>query len=157
MNPVRRYALTNVTLFALALGHALLTWPARDVAALFLGGAAVAFVLEAIGIAAGLFRHEMRPQVLGVPLAVVAAWPAIVYVTYRIALLGLDPGVPAAAGAAVLATVLDAFTELDAIGEGVWTYPEHPLSSLRFAGVPWWNFVAWFIIVFVTALLPSFV
>lgn len=155
MDPVRRYTLSNVAVFVVGLGHALLTWPLGDVAALFGVGATVVFVLEALGIAAGLHRHQMTPQVLGVPLVVVGAWPAIVYVTYRFALLAQPAGVQAAAGAALLATLIDAFTEVDALAVGVWSYPEHPLSRLRFAGVPWWNVAAWLAIVFVTAMAPT--
>jgi len=155
MDPVRRYALTNAVLFAAALGHALLTWPLGDAAALFVGGGAIAFVLEVVGVAWGLFDHEMRPQVLGVPVAAVGAWPAVVYLSYRVALLGLAPGVPAAAGAAVLATALDVATEVDAVEAGVWTYPEHPLSAVRLRGIPLWNFAAWLAVVFGTAMLPA--
>lgn len=155
MDPARRFALANTVLVVAAFGHALLTWPLAETLALFVGGAAIAFVLEAATIAAGLLRHEMRPQVLGVPAVVVGAWPAVVYVTYRLALLALPEGVPAAAGAAVLATALDAVTEPRALAEGVWTFPEHPLSSPRLAGAPWWNVAGWLVVVFATAMLPS--
>jgi hypothetical protein len=157
MDAVRRYTLTNAVLFVVALAHGLLTWPLVDVAALFVGGAAIAFVLEVVGVAWGLFDHEMGPQVLDVPLAVVVAWPAVVYLTYRAALVVLSPGAPAAVAAGVLATALDVTTELDAVEEGVWTYPEHPISGVRWRGIPLWNFVAWFTIVFVTAMLPTWV
>lgn len=157
MDPVRRYTVTNAIVVAIALGHGLLTWPLADVAALFVGGAAIAFVLEVVGTAVGLFEHEMEPRVLGVPLVVVAAWPAIVYVSYRVALVVLPPGAPAAAGAAVLATAIDVPTELDAVAAGVWRYPEHRLSGVRVGGIPLWNFAAWLTVVFATAMLPSLV
>lgn len=157
MDPVRRYSLTNAAFVVVALGHATLTWPLPDALALFVGGGVIAFALEIGGVAAGLVRHEMRPQVLGVSLVVIGAWPATVYVTYRVALLGLPEGITAAAGAAVLATTLDALAEPVAVDLGVWSYPEHPLSSIRYSGVPVWNAVAWLVIVFVTALLPTMV
>lgn len=157
MDPVRRYELTNLALTAVALAHALATWPVADVAALFGGGAALVFVLEAIGVGLGVHRHEMAPQVLGVPLVVVGAWPAIVYLAYRVALLALPAGPQTAAAAAVLATGLDALTEADAVGAGVWTYPEHPLSTVRWRGVPLWNFAGWLGVVFLTAMLPTLV
>jgi hypothetical protein len=157
MDAVRRYTLTNAVLFVLALAHGLLTWPPGDVAALFVGGAAIAFVLEVLGVAWGLFDHEMTPQLLDVPLVVVVAWPAVVYLTYRAALVVLPAGAPAAVAAGVLATVLDVATELDAVEAGVWTYPEHPISGVRWRGIPLWNFVAWFTIVSVTAMLPTWV
>ena len=155
MDAVRRYELTNLAVTGLALGHALATWPLADVAALFGGGAALVFVLEVVGVGLGFHRHGMAPQALGVPLVVLGAWPGIVYLAYRVALLGLSPGVEAAAGAAVLATALDALTEVDAVEEGVWTYPEHPLSTVRWRGVPLWNVAAWLVVVFATAMLPT--
>ena len=42
-----------------------------------------------------------------------------------------------------------------AVEDGVWSYPEHDLSSPRFRGVPWWNFAGWFVNVFVIAMLPT--
>lgn len=155
MDTVRRYTLTTAIVVVAALGHALLTWPLADVFALFVGGAAIAFTLEVVGVAAGLFRHAMRPQVLGVPVVVIGAWPAVTYVAYRISLLALPAGVPAAAGAAIVATAVDAATERNAVEAGVWTFPEHSLSSPRIAGVPWWNFVGWLVVAFVTAMLPT--
>lgn len=155
MDPVRRYSITNAIVVVAALSHALLTWPLPDVLALFVGGAAIAFALEIGAVAAGMVHHEMRPQVLGVPVVVIGAWPAIVYVTYRVALLALPEGVTAAVGAAALATALDGLTEPNATAEGVWSFPEHPLSSVRLAGIPAWNFLGWFVVVFVTALLPT--
>lgn len=157
MDHARRFQLTNGLLFAAALAHALWTWPLRATAALFAGGAALAFGLEAAGIAAGLLRHEARPRVAGVPVSVPLAWPAIVYVTYRVALLVVPAGVPAAALAALLATAADAATDPVMLRRGLWSYPPSRLSSLRFRGVPWWNFLAWLGLVFLTALLPAVV
>ena len=144
-------------LFLVAGSHALVTWPLVDALALFVGGGALAAVLEVIGVGQGLHEHYVHPQVAGVPVHVVIAWPAIVYVTYRFALLGLPAGAPAAAGAAVLATACDFLGDPQGVREGAWTYPEHPLSSPRYKGVPWWNFLAWLGIVFATAMLPTLV
>jgi len=155
MDAPRRFATTTALVVLIGFGHAVATWPPDAVVALFGGGAVLAFALEAVGIVAGLFRHEMRPQVLGVPLVVVGAWPATVYLAYRVALLGLSPGVPAAAGAAAIATAIDLPLEVRAVEAGVWSYPEHPLSAVRIRGVPLWNAVGWLVIVFVTAMLPT--
>ncbi|MFB6218400.1 MAG: carotenoid biosynthesis protein [Halobacteriaceae archaeon] len=155
MAPLRRYQWTSAALFAAALAHALLTWPLRSAAALFAGGAALAFLAELLGVRAGLLAHELRPQLGGVPVVVVAVWPAIVYLCYRLALLAAPAGVRAAALAAGIGAVVDLFTDPNGVREGVWRYPEHPLSAPRLWGVPWWNFLAWFVLVFVTALLPA--
>ena len=156
MDSRRRATLTFLGLAALALAHALVTWPLERVVVLFGGGAAVAFVAEAVVIRLGLLEHHTAPRVAGVPLAVVAVWPGVVYVGYRIALLVVDPGVPAAALAAVVATLWDLLTDPNGV-DALWSYPPASLSEPRFRGVPWWNFVGWLLVVFVTAMLPTLV
>jgi putative membrane protein len=99
----------------------------------------------------------LKPQLLGVPVTVVVAWPAIVYLAYRVALLVAPAGLEAAALAAVLATALDVPTDPHGVREGVWRYPESAVSEPRFYGVPWWNFLGWLVIVFATAMLPALV
>lgn len=155
METLQRYQITNVGLFLVAFGHASLTWPPWPTTVLFLGGMGIAFVLEVVGVATGMLEHELEPQVAGVPLTVVLAWPSVVYLAYRVALLVAPAGVEAAAVAAVIATLTDVFTDPNGVREGVWHYPESSFSRPRFRGVPWWNFLAWLVIVFLTALLPS--
>jgi len=155
MDDTRRFQLTNVLLAAGAFAHALWTWPIRATVALFVGGAALAFALEAVGVAIGLLRHDARPQVAGVPVTVPLAWPAIVYVASRVALLVAPAGIPAAALAALFATAADAVADPIMVRRGVWAYPDSWISSPRFRGVPWWNFLAWLGVVFATALLPA--
>ncbi|MFB6308348.1 MAG: carotenoid biosynthesis protein [Haloarculaceae archaeon] len=157
MDPLRRYQVTNIALFLVAVLHAFLTWNRRSALVLFLGGIAITFGLEAVGIAAGLLEHELRPQILGVPVSVVLVWPSIVYGAYRIALLVAPSGVEAALVAAVLATGLDVLTDPNGVRDGVWRYPETAIPGPRFRGVPWWNFVGWLVIVFATAMLPTVV
>jgi len=155
MDDLTRYRVGNVAIFAVALAHAALTWPPRAVLALFVGGAALAAVAEVAVILLGLLEHQLEPQIAGVPLVVLLAWPAIVYASLRIALLVAPPGAAAAALAAVLATAADVVTDPDGVEHGVWRYPEAPVSTPRYRGVPWWNFAGWLLIVFVTALLPT--
>lgn len=155
MDAPRRYALGNAALAAVALVHALATWPLPDAVALFAGGAVVASVAEAVGVRAGLLRHHATPKVAGVPLAVVVAWPAIVYVAIRAVAPVVPAGVPTAVAAALLAAAADAVAEPRAVEAGLWTYPDHPLSTPRYRGVPWWNAPSWLTIAFVTATLPS--
>lgn len=157
MDPLRRYQLANVGLFLAAFVHGLLTWSWRPTVAVFLGGFLVALAAELIGVGSGLVEHNLRPQFAGVPLSILLAWPAVVYVCYRIALLVAPADLEAAALAAAIATAVDAATDPDGVRNGVWSYPESSVSSPRFRGVPWWNFVAWFVIVFLTALLAGLV
>lgn len=151
----RRHVLVNVVLFVSTLGHALVTWPLTDAVALFGGGVVVAFVAEAPAIHAGLFYHNLRPQVARVPVWVLLAWPAVVYVAVRVAGVFVDGTAATAALAAVLGTAMDVLTDPPAVEEGAWVYPERPVSEPRFRGVPWWNFAAWPVVVFVTAMLPA--
>lgn len=155
MDARRRFQLVNLGLFVVAVAHAFATWPRRDVLALFAGGMAIAFVLEVVGVRAGLLEHAITPQVAGVPVTVVLVWPAVVYVFYQLALLVAPAGLEAAFLAAVLATLFDLLTDPVGVRDGVWSYPESPVSTPRFYGVPWWNFVAWLVIVFATAMLPT--
>lgn len=153
----RRNRLVTLALCGLAPAHALFTWPLVTVVALFGGGVLVAAPLEMTGVRAGLLEHRLRPQVADVPLAVVAAWPTVVYVSYRVALLVAPSPVAAAVLAAAIATLWDAVVDPVMVRRGAWTYPPSPVSRPRFRGVPWWNFVAWPCVVFVTAMLPTLV
>lgn len=150
----RRATLLFLGVTAVALTHALLTWSLDRVVVLFGGGAAIAFVVEALVIRAGLLEHHTGPQVAGVPLAIIAVWPSVVYLWYRIALLVVEPGVSGAALAAVLATVWDVIADPRGVGD-LWSYRSSWVSDPRYRGVPWWNFVGWLLVVFTTAMLPT--
>ena len=155
MDPKRRFVVGTLLFAAVALVHALRTWPLRSTVVLFVGGAAIAFMGELIVIRLGLLRHHVEPRVAGVPLVVLAAWPATVYVFYRAAALVVPAGVAAAALAAVAATVFDVFQDPEGVQRGLWSYPESRMSDPRWRGVPWWNFAGWIVVVFVTAILAS--
>ena len=155
MDPKRQFVVGTLLFAAAALAHALLTWPLRSTLVLFVGGATIAFLGEAAVIRLGLLRHHVGPRVAGVPLVVLAAWPATVYVFYRAATLVAPPGVEAAALAAVAATLFDGFQDPAGVRRGLWSYPKSPDSEPRFRGVPWWNFAGWLAVVFVTAMLAA--
>lgn len=150
----RRYVWGQLGLFLLALAHALLTWPLPETVALFAGGVAVAFVVEAPAIRAGLFTHHLRPRVAGIPVSVLLAWPAVVYLAVRAASLVVDGTLTVAATAAVLATLADAAVEPRAVAAGAWAYGD-AIPGPRVRGVPWWNAAGWLGVVFTTALLPA--
>ncbi|NHX37716.1 carotenoid biosynthesis protein [Halolamina sp. R1-12] len=150
----RRYVAGQLGLFLLTLAHALLTWPLAETAALFVGGAVVAFALEAPAIRAGLFTHSLRPQIVGVPVSILLAWPAVVYLAVRAASLVVDGPLAVAGTAAVLATLVDAVIEPRAVAAGAWAYAD-VIPGPRLCGVPWWNAAGWLVVVFVTALLPA--
>ena len=157
MDVQRRYGRPILALGAVALVHGLATWPLQRALALFVGGAAVAFVAELVVVQWGLLEHELEPQVLGVPYLVVLAWPATIYVALRVALLVAPAGAAAALLAAALATLADVALDPRGVDDGAWRYPRAPVSVNRYRGVPYWNFAGWFAVTFVTAMLPSVV
>jgi putative membrane protein len=149
-----RYTRSQAGLFVLTVAHALLTWPVADAVTLFVGGAAVAFAVEAPAIRAGLFTHHLRPKLAGVPLTILLAWPAVVYVSVRLASLLVDGAVAVAATAAVIGTLADVVADPPAVDDGVWEFHRAGIPGPWVRGVPWWNFAGWPLVVFVTAMLP---
>lgn len=153
----RRYAWPIVGLGTVSLAHALLTWPPQRALALFVGGAAIAFAAEVVGVYLGLVEHHLEPRVLGVPALVLLGWPATVYVALRLALLAVPLGVVAAVLAAGLATAWDLYVDPIGVRDRAWRYPRVPISARRYRDVPYWNVAAWLVISFLTALLPAVV
>ena len=155
MDVQQRYGRPIVVLGVATVAHALLTWPTQRALALFVGGAALAFAAEVAGVQLGLVEHRLRPQVLGVPVLVLVAWPATAYVALRLALFVVPLGVGAAVLAAVLATLQDVVLDPRGVDEGAWRYPRVPVSAERYRDVPYWNFAAWLVLTFLTAMLAT--
>ena len=147
----RVFAASTVGLGALALAHALLTWPPAATLALFLGGALVAFVAEAAVVGLGFLEHHIGPKLLGVPIYILFGWTGAIYVTFRIALI-LTDGWQAVLLAAAIATTYDLLTDHQGVDDGHWTYTDS-IPGPRLRAVPWWNFVGWFVISAITASL----
>jgi uncharacterized membrane protein len=149
MPDAQEFRATVLAVGAVALGHALVTWPLAATGALFGGGAAVAFAAEAVVIRLGWLDHHVGPKLLGVPLYVLAGWTGTVYLAYRAALLATD-GWPAVAAAAALATTYDLLTDHRGVADGHWTY-NTTLGGPEFRGVPWWNYAGWLAVSAATA------
>lgn len=149
MTDSRTFAAITVTIGILALGHALYTWPLDATLALFLGGAAIAFIGEAFAIALDWLEHHIGPKVLGVPLYLLFGWTGVVYIAFRIALLSTS-GWVAVLLATGLATAYDIFSDNRGVADGHWTYTDS-LPGPRHGEVPWWNYVGWFLISSITA------
>ncbi|NEU55843.1 carotenoid biosynthesis protein [Halorussus sp. MSC15.2] len=143
------FALTTVAVGVAALVHAVFTWPLDATVALFVGGAAVAFVAEAVAIGLGWLEHHIGPKLLGVPLYVLLGWTGVIYVVFRVGLLVTD-GAAAVAVAALLATGYDLLADHHGVEDGHWTYTDD-LPGPRRRGVPWWNYAGWTVISAVTA------
>lgn len=151
MDETRAFVGTTVGVGLIALVHALLTWPIAATAALFGGGAAVAFVAEVVAVNGGWLTHHRKPQLLGVPLYVLPGWTGTIYVAFRLASLVLA-GWPAVLGAAVLATASDVVLDPGGVARGHWSY-DTSTPGPRYRGVPWWNFAGWLLVSAVTAAL----
>lgn len=71
--------------------------------ALFAGGAAIAFVAEAVVIRLGWLEHHVGPRVLGVPPYALFGWTGLVYVAFRAAPLVADGATAVVVGDALAA------------------------------------------------------
>lgn len=151
MSRKRRYAGAAAAVGILALIHATVTWPVSATLAFFGGGALIAFVGEAVVINRGWLEHHIGPKIVGVPLYVLFGWTGTIYVAFRVALLGTG-GWTAVVAAAALATTYDVLVDHRGVADGHWTYTDD-LPGPRYRGVPWWNFVGWFVISCLTAAL----
>lgn len=150
--PSSRAFVTSTTAIGLiALVHAALTWPLEATLAFFAGGAAIAFVAEAVVINLDWLDHHVGPKVLGVPIYVLFGWTGVVYFSFRVALLAVD-GVPAVALGAAIATSYDVLSDHRGVADGYWTYTDD-LPGPRLREVPWWNFAGWVVISTATAAL----
>ena len=147
----RVFAATTVAIGLVALVHATLTWPIRATIALFVGGALVAFLGEAVVIRLGLLEHHIRPKVAGVPVYILFGWTGVVYLALRVSLLVLA-GIPAVLGGAVLATAYDIASDHRGVADGTWSYLDD-VPGPRYRGVPWWNYLGWFAISGLTGAL----
>jgi hypothetical protein len=145
----RAFAGTAVGIGALTLLHAALTWPPAATAAFFGGGALIAFAAEAVVIRLDWLDHRVGPQVAGVPAYVLFGWTGTIYVAFQGALL-VSTGWTAVVLAGVLATGYDILTDHRGVAEGYWSYTD-TLPGPRRHGVPWWNFLGWFLISCLTA------
>lgn len=149
MSTGRRFAGLTVLLGLLTLAHALYTWPLDATVAFFGGGAILAFLAEAVVVDRGWLEHHIGPNVIDVPLYVPIGWTGTVYVAFRLALLG-TAGWLAVVVAGVLATSYDVLMDHRGVVDGYWTFTDD-LPGPRYRGVPWWNFVGWFLISVTTA------
>lgn len=149
MPSTRLFVATTITLGLVALAHAVSTWPLSATLAFFGGGVLVALIAEAVVINLGWLEHHLSPKLAGVPIYALFGWTGTMYVAFRIALLFTD-GWLAVTAAAVLATTYDVLADHRGVADGYWTYTDD-LPGPRFRGVPWWNFVGWLVISWVTA------
>src|SRR6056297_1678370 len=83
MPNARTFVGSVLALWAVALATALLTWPLEATVALFVGGAAIAYVAELVVIQLGWLEHPVGPKPRGVPLYVLAGWTGVVHVAHR--------------------------------------------------------------------------
>lgn len=136
----------------LALGHAVVTWPASATLVVFAGGAAAATALEVAAARLGLQRFEGDLALAGVAAWIPLVRPASVYAAYRAAAIALDGSLFVAGLAAGIVGVAALRTDPDALDAGLWSFPPSGASALRHRGVPWWRFAARFAVAFALSL-----
>jgi uncharacterized membrane protein len=146
VTPENRFRAGSLALAVLSVAHGVLTW--GPVAASTFAGVAVAlaFVSEVAVVATGLLEHYTRPKLAGVAVPALLGWIGVTYLGYRAALLVVPAGV-APLAAAVLATAFDVVADPVGVSDGLWSYPDSPVSEPRYRGVPWWNFAGWLVLV----------
>ncbi|MGM0592055.1 MAG: carotenoid biosynthesis protein [Halobacteriota archaeon] len=149
MSSGRLFAVIAFALGVFSFVHAAFAWPLEAAIAFFAAGAIVAFLAEAVVVNLGWLEHHIGPKVVGVPLYVLFGWTVTIYVAFRVALLVAD-GWPAVVLAGLFSTAYDVFTDHRGVEDGYWTYTDD-LPGPHYRGVPWWNFVGWFVISCLTA------
>lgn len=149
MGDGRQFATTTIVLGVVTFVHALVTWPLAATLALFVGGAAIAFLAEAVVINRGWLEHHIGPKILGVPPYLLFGWTGTIYIAFRLSLLVTESWLAVVATAA-LATTYDILIDHRGVGDGHWSYTDE-LPGPRYRGVPWWNFVGWLVISGLTA------
>lgn len=132
----------------LALGHAVVTWPAGPTLVVFAGGAAAATGLEVAATRLDLQRFEGELALAGVAAWIPLVRPASVYAAYRAAAIAVDGPFLVAGLAAGIVAVAALRTDPDALDAGLWSFPPSGASALRHRGVPWWRFAARFAVAF---------
>ena len=145
----------SVVLAVVAALHASIVWPPRMLIAMFGGGACIAFLAEYIVIRGGLLEHHIGYQLAGVPIYVLFGWTGTIYVAFQVAAI-VTSGWVVPIGTALLATTWNVLTDHQGVRAEFWTYT-HDIAGPTYRGVPWWNFVGWFLVSFITAALVVFV
>ncbi|PWJ53697.1 putative membrane protein [Quadrisphaera granulorum] len=153
---------TSVLVFAAAsLISALATHGLRAAAALALGAGGVGLLAEAVGVSTGFpfgdyaYAGTLRPQVLGVPAVVPAAWLMMAWPTMLAGRSVVDllrrrfgpvPHWAAVPLAAWLLTAWDLSLDPQMVAAGHWSW-EHPAPALPgIPGIPLTNYAGWLLV-----------
>ncbi len=117
------------------------------------------WAVEATGVATGLpFGHyhytaALQPQLLGVPILIAGAWLMMIPPSWAVAraITGKTSGLMFIVVSGLAMTAWDFFLDPQMVGWNLWTWDE--VASFSYFGIPWINFVGWF----VTAALVTWV
>lgn len=122
--------------------------PATDLKWLVVA-AMMGFISELAGVHLGFifspyrYTEVLQPQVAGVPLAMIAAWMALLaYVWQMLRELHLPKWGDVAVGAAWMTAIDFVIDPLAANSLGYWEWAQ----SGFYYGIPWRNFVGWFVV-----------
>lgn len=156
--PGVRDTLTILTVISFFLASASHAWLNRGAAwaLAFVGiSAGLGFAMEAIGLRVGLpfgnyaYAGTLGPEPFGVPIVVALAWSMMAYPCFLAARVLSTTR----AGVVILGSIAlagwDLFLDPQMVSEGHWTWQTQGPALPGIAGIPFINFVGWF----VTALL----
>jgi len=154
--PATRPLMIGLTPFALLLAAGVVAVPVaverRGAVALWAAAAFLfGFGLEVVGVATGLvfgpysYGSVLGPKLLAVPLVIGLNWPMIVLGTVSVTTRFLRNPLAAAAAAGALTAGFDWVLEPFAVSAGYWTW--------HAGSIPLQNYVAWFLIATLIALL----
>ncbi|MDW8367998.1 MAG: carotenoid biosynthesis protein, partial [Abditibacteriales bacterium] len=114
-----------------------------------------AFVAEYVGVNyLHLLTHQVQPQIANVPTAILLGWYVALAASYALA-SALWRGVGAwgaAVGTGMVATIYDLVVDPLGLAQGWWvwhqggSYAPSVLGANNIAGIPWGNFVGWFVL-----------
>jgi putative membrane protein len=123
---------------------------------LFFGvGVIVAFLSEYVGVnVVKVVTHQIYPQLTNIPFAILLGWFVALAAAYAFAAaLWKDAGmVFIAIGAGLLATIYDMVADPLGLAQGWWVWNQPGNYALSIvgengaSGIPWSNFVGWFIL-----------
>ncbi len=111
----------------------------------------ITWAVEATGVATGLpFGHYhytdvLQPQLLGVPILIAGAWLMMIPPSWAIAqaITGKTSGAAFIVFSGLAMTAWDFFLDPQMVGWNLWSWDE--VTSFSYFGIPWINFVGWFV------------
>lgn len=112
-----------------------------------------AWLIEVVGSSTGLpfgryyYTEQLAPQVAHVPLLIPLAWLMMLVPAWAVArrIVGAQTGWRFYLIAALAFTAWDLFLDPQMVGWGFWVWESEQLWSASYFGIPWLNYLGWFV------------